>query len=148
MDIVETLKELHAANVQYKRLLQSYDEVKKDMYVIQGVRYDTPKVTGGRARDISDKAARMDELARQILDIRDTMFTLEEAVTPYLEKLPSKYSFVMYERYSMGGNDWYTVADHVGCHLTYAHRIHKKALAMLEQMTKANESQEFTAVTE
>lgn len=136
MDIKAVLQELNEANTQYRRLLRSYEDVKQNTGAIKPIQYSRTRVTGGKRSDFTDDIAKADELARLIAEVRGKMFLLEEQVTPYWDRLPSKYMCVMYERYACGGNIWCTVADNIGICRTYAMQLHKKALAILVKMTR------------
>lgn len=134
MDIEMILTELNTINQQYKDRLQAYRNAKEQAYHLSGIRYDSPRVIGGKKKDFTDTIVKADDIAQQLKDIRAAMFTLENKLLPFVEMLPPNHKAVIELRYFSGGDKWDNVANVLGYSKGQILKQHHKALSLLRSM--------------
>lgn len=87
---------------------------------------------GSDQKDLSDYAAALDEMERELLEERYQRTLAYKDIAKRIKSVKSRYEEdVLFYRY-IKGMDWYEIAEKMGYSERWVYKIHGKALAHLE----------------
>lgn len=115
-----------------KRLERDIEELREDKMSVRHIMDGMPHASG--YSDLSDYAAKLDELERKLIAARYQRVTLYTDVFDRIERITDETEKELLTYRYLKGNTWEQIADNMLYCVAQVHRIHNKALDhLLEQ---------------